>query len=107
MYCIIYLFHPPFSTFLAVYPGKGIILIKSKLGAERIPAGYYAACDIKQQINKHAAHHICNYCAQLYSVGELALSSPRLFSAASLLSLLHCRIWKPFPRWVDHFRGLQ
>lgn len=60
-------------------------------------------CDTKQQINNHAAHHVCNYCAQLYSVGELALPSLCLFSTASLL---HCRIWKPFPRWVTCFRAL-
>lgn len=106
MYCIIYLFHPPFSTFLAVYSDKGIILIKTELGAELIPAGYYTVCDTKQQINKLFAHHVCNYCAQLYSVGELALTSPCLFSAASWLPLLHCRIWKSFLRWVTHFRGL-
>lgn len=106
IYCIAYLFPPPFSTFLAVYPAKGIILIKTELGVEWIPAGYYTVCDIKQQINKHAAHHVCNYCAQLYSVGELALTSPCLFSAASWLPLLHCRIWKSFLTWVTHFRGL-
>lgn len=106
-YCVPYLFHPPFSTFLAVYRDKGIILIKTELGAEWVPAGYYTVCDIRQQINKHAAHHVCNYCAQLYSVGELALTSPCLFSAASWLSLLHCRIWKSFLRWVTHFRELQ
>lgn len=106
IYCIAYLFPPPFSTFLAVYPAKGIILIKTELGVEWIPAGYYTVCDIKQQINKHAAHHVCNYCAQLYSVGELALTSPCLFSAASWLPLLHCRIWKSFLTWVTHFRRL-
>lgn len=106
MYCITYLFHPPFSTFfLAVYPDKSIILIKTDLGAEWIPAGYCTVCDIKQQINKHAAHHVCNYCAQLYSVGELVLTSPCLFSAESWLPLLQCRIWKSFLRWVIHFRG--
>lgn len=94
VYCITYLFPAPFSTFLAVYPDKGIILIKTELGVEWIPAGYYPVCGIKQQINKHAAPHVCNYCAQLYSVGELPLTALCLFSAASWLPLLHCRIWK-------------